>query len=249
MSSLFNQLLEDLKDDSIMVESIKKVKISKKSTDDFERLARSGVLDHKGPSIPGKLTPAKHSNEVEPITLKEDPRDLIMHDVFFNPLQFDYFITIAFPQKQKFNIKHLEIRAQNQEVYVFKPIPYEECTQKEQYSFIKHKLSIERLYNIADIYDLFFEVTKNGNIHIHGRLYSIAKKSIKDIKLYLHRLFEVKHQLRHFIDIKPYDHLKWNDYDKKNNKAYQTCTFPHLTNIIKYLDEKDPSTWEASWKD
>lgn len=236
MSSLLNQLLEDLKDDSIMIDTIKKIKGSKKSTDDIERMARSGVLDHEGPSIPRKLTPAKQSNEVEPITLKGDSGRMILKDVTFNPRQYDYFITIGFPQKQKFNIKHLEIRAQNQEVYVFKPIPYEECSQKEQYSFIKHKLSEERMLNIADIYDIFFEVTKNGNIHVHGRIYSIHKKSIKDIRLYIHRLFGVKHQCRHFVDIRVYDHAKWNNYDQKNNKAYQSCNLPHMTNLIKYID-------------
>lgn len=142
-----------------------------------------------------------------------------------------YFITLAFPTNHKFKIKHVELRAQNQTRIVFSPIKYGDCTQGEQYSWLMYILT-KYIKMVSDEYDLFFEQTKEGNLHIHGRLrYYDKKKTKKDVRALFHRMFECPTQYKHFIDIKDYNPDKWTNYDIKETKTYQTLDYPHLKNI------------------
>lgn len=148
-----------------------------------------------------------------------------------NGQNWAYFVTVAFPTNHKFKIKHMELLAGGRSRIVFCEIKYGDCTQEEQYRFILYKLD-QQIQHIADYYDLFFEQTKEGNIHFHGRLgYDGKKKSMKDIKALLHRLFECPTQYNRFIDIKVYEPKKWNDYDNKKEKNYQTLDYPHFKNV------------------
>jgi len=144
---------------------------------------------------------------------------------------FSYFITIAFPTNQKYNIKHLELHAHNRTRIVFSPIKYGDCTQDEQYKWLTHTLT-KHINQVSDGYDLFFEQTKEGNLHIHGRLkFDNKRKTKKDVKALFHRMFETSTQYKNFIDIKDYDHKRWTDYDHKTVKTYQTLEYPHFKNI------------------
>lgn len=145
------------------------------------------------------------------------------------PALFHYFITIAFPTNNKYTIKHLELSTRPR--IVFKPIKYGDCTQQEQYTWLMHKLQ-KNIQHIADSYDIFFEQTKEGNLHMHGRLkYDEKKMTMKDLKSLIHRIFETSTHFSRFVDIKVYEHTKWSDYDTKIKKDYQTLNYPHFKNI------------------
>lgn len=146
------------------------------------------------------------------------------------PPIWQYFFTVAFPTRQQFNIKHVEIMAQGRAKVVFKPIRYEQCTQSEQYEWIMWILR-RNINMICDNYDIFFEQTRDGNIHFHGRLHSYTKQSMKNIRALIHRMFGVDTKNKYFFDIKEYDHAKWNDYESKNIKTYQTLNYPHFKNV------------------
>lgn len=144
--------------------------------------------------------------------------------------QWAYFITWCFPTNQKFTIKHLEPHAHISRI-VFKPIKYGECTQDEQYHWIIHILN-KHINLICDRYDLFFEQTQAGNIHVHGRIsFDGKKKTMKDIKALSHRIFGVPLGCNAFCDVKVYESDKWNNYDKKVKKEYQTLEYEHFKNI------------------
>lgn len=140
---------------------------------------------------------------------------------------WSYFITLAFPTREKFKIKHLELSAQRNRI-VFSDIRYGECTQNEQYEWLMWILR-KHIQLVADEYDIFFEQTKEGNLHIHGRLRTEEKA--KNIKMYFHRMFEVPSRCNRFVDIKVYDDSRWTDYDKKKSKDYQTLKYQHFKNI------------------
>lgn len=141
-----------------------------------------------------------------------------------------YFITLSFPTNQKFVIKHLEPHVHVSRI-VFKPIKYGECTQDEQYHWILHILK-KHINLICEIYDLFFEQTSSGNIHIHGRINFVGKKKpMKDISALCHRIFGVPLACYAFTDVKVYEEAKWNDYHDKKVKTYQTLDYPHFKNI------------------
>lgn len=142
-----------------------------------------------------------------------------------------YFITLAFPINHKFKIKHVELRAQGTSRIVFNDIKYGDCTQREQYEWLVYILR-KHVHIIADKYDLFFEQTQLGNIHIHGRLqYDNKKAPKKDVKAIFHRMFDVPTKYVHFVDIKAYDKDKWSAYDQKTTKTYQTLEYDHFKNI------------------
>jgi len=148
----------------------------------------------------------------------------------------DYFLTVAFPVNCRFKIKHLQLEAQGRSKIVFSEIKYGDCTQEEQYRWIMHCMT-KSMRQISDYYDVFFEFTKTGNIHLHARLgYEGRKKSMKDIKTLIHRMFECSTQYTRFVDIKKYDDTKWNDYAVKYKKTYQTTHYPHFNNIIEEVE-------------
>lgn len=144
--------------------------------------------------------------------------------------QYDYFITIAFPTKHYYKIKHLKLSTSSRPVFLFDEIKYGECTVTEQYEWIMWILR-RNIQFIAEQYDLFFEVTKDGNIHIHGRIKNTPKKTIKEIRTWAHRMFDTPQKYKRFIDIKEYDDAKWSNYDKKTEKTYQTTNYEHFKNI------------------
>lgn len=144
---------------------------------------------------------------------------------------YHYFITIAFPTNQKYSVKHLQLSAGYNKI-VFTPIKYGDLTHKEQYEWICWKLR-KNIQLIASRYDIFFEQTKIGNIHMHGRIYSEDKMYIKDVRAMIHRMFETDTKYVNFVDIKPYDSTKWNDYqNKREHKQYQTLNYPNFTNNL-----------------
>lgn len=142
-----------------------------------------------------------------------------------------YFITVAFPTNHKFKIKHVDLLAQNRSRIVFSPIRYGDCTQNEQYQFINWILN-KHVYQLCDKYHIFYEQTREGNIHFHGRLaYDNKKICQKDIRALLHRMFECPTHHKPFVDIKVYDPEKWNNYNNKQTKTYQTVDLPEFKNI------------------
>lgn len=146
---------------------------------------------------------------------------------------FKYFITVAFPLNALFKIKHQELMAQGLSKFKFSPIKYGDCTFNEQYRWILHILT-KNIYAICDRYDLFFELTQKNNIHFHGRLGYEADSKVmfmKDIRVLIHRMFDCSTQYIRFVDIKKYDHTKWNDYETKYKKTYQTVKLPHFQNV------------------
>lgn len=150
---------------------------------------------------------------------------------FQNVKNWAYFITLCFPTRHEFKIKHLELKSQGNSRIVFSPIKYGDCTQQEQYEWVIFILR-KHINIISDNYDLFFEQTKEGNIHIHGRIgYDGKKKSQKDVRALFHRIFECPTKFKPFCDIKEYDHSKWSSYDTKIVKTYQTLEYSHFKNI------------------
>jgi len=152
-----------------------------------------------------------------------------------SPILWNYFITVAFPTGHKFKMKHKEYCVittvnPNGFKYTFDDIKYGECSTQEQYNWIIWKL--ERYLKIdVDKYDIFFEHTFDGHIHFHGRIKLINIKHIKDIKLIFHRMFGLPAKHKFFCDVKLYDESKWNNYDTKTKKTYQTSKYPHFKNI------------------
>lgn len=150
--------------------------------------------------------------------------------------EYSYFITCAFPTNHRFKIKHLELLANNRSRIVFSPIKYGDCTQDEQYQFIKHKLT-NHFHQVADFWDIFYEQTLEGNVHFHGRIgYNGKKKTMKDIKALTHRIFELDNTNKRFMDVKPYDANRWNNYETKEKKSYQTMNYPHYIVPNIYTD-------------
>lgn len=151
------------------------------------------------------------------------------------PILWNYFITIAFPIGHKFKMKHKDYCVvstinPNGYKYVFDEVKYRDCTTEEQYNWIVWKLS-RYLKLDAEKWDVFFEHTFEGHIHFHGRLYTPNIKHIKDIKMIFYRMFGLTAKFKYFCDVKVYDDKRWNDYDIKTKKTYQTSRFPHFTNI------------------
>lgn len=146
--------------------------------------------------------------------------------------QYDYFITIAFPTKHEYKIKHLKLSTSSlsRPIFLFDKIKYGECTVTEQYEWIMWILR-RNIQFIAEQYDIFFEVTKEGNIHLHGRIKNSPKKTIKEIRTWAHRMFDTPQKYKRFIDIIEYNDAKWNNYDKKHVKTYQTTNYEHFKNI------------------
>lgn len=141
--------------------------------------------------------------------------------------KWDYFITVAFPVRGMFKIKHIELTVTRPKI-VFSDIRYGDCTQNEQYEWLMWILR-RHINQIADYYDIFFEQTKEGNLHFHGRLRTA--QSSKNVKSLLFRMFGVNTKCTHFVDIKEYDPQRWSDYDKKTTKSYQTLNYEHFKNI------------------
>jgi len=143
------------------------------------------------------------------------------------------FLTVAFPNCEYF-MKYKECSTNGPKTKQGL-IKYFKCMPSEQYDYVFSKLyqNFECMfYETLIDYDIFFEVTKNGNIHIHGRI-SFSKKILdKEIKLSFHRIFRTPTKyIRTHVDVKDYDHTKWNDYENKIEKGYQTTEYPHFKNI------------------
>lgn len=147
-------------------------------------------------------------------------------------MKWNYFITIAFPQNHHYSIKHLVPNSRGNLTYSFDLIRYGDCLISEQYEWVTRLLN-KYIRTICSKCDIFFEQTKEGVLHLHGRLRVELTKSRKPlasrtVKLMLHRLFDTPPKYKHFVDIKPYDESKWSDYANKTTKTYQTLDYPHL---------------------
>lgn len=141
--------------------------------------------------------------------------------------KFTHFITLCFPTNHRYKIKHLEYGTKCR--IVFSDIKFGDCTQDEQYKWMLWILS-RHISTIAETYDIFFEQTKEGNIHLHGRINS--NLSVKNIKQLLHRMFETPTKYKPFCMIIKYDHTKWHDYqNKKEFKEYQKTEYNNFSNI------------------
>jgi len=148
---------------------------------------------------------------------------------------WNYFITICFPTKHLFEIKHKVLLPGNRSKYAFNKIKYGDCTMDEQYEFIVRILD-KHMVAIAPYYDIFFEQTAIGNLHIHGRIAFDTKPTcMKTLKIMFCQIFGLSFtEYPRFVDIKKYDALKWNDYQQKEaGKAFQITTYPNYSNIIR----------------
>lgn len=150
-----------------------------------------------------------------------------------NKPPWQYFITICFPTKESFAIKHQELVMGNRLKICFSKIKYGNALQQEQYEFIKWTFN-QYIKLLCDYYSFFFEQTESGNIHVHGRIASYGKKkTMKDIKIIICNMFGVSAvKYPRMVDVKVYEHDKWHHYETKlAPKAYQTTEYPHYTNI------------------
>lgn len=139
--------------------------------------------------------------------------------------KYSHFITLCFPTKHAFKIKHIEYTTGRPRI-VFSDIKFGDCTQDEQYRWMLWILN-RHVHTIAETYDIFFEQTKEGNLHIHGRITSDLP--IKSIKSLLHRMFDCPTKYKPFCVIKEYDHNKWSDYqNKQKNKEYQKTQYENF---------------------
>lgn len=143
--------------------------------------------------------------------------------------RFDYFVTIAFPDKHLFNMKYEELTANGPKVKIG-PKKFRECTSHEQYNFISRCL-VRHISMLADKYDIFYEQHKTGDLHLHGRIKSNDFQNVKNTRITIHRMFGCPMSFTNFVDIKVYDHNLWKDYDQKKTKNYQTTAYPHFANI------------------
>lgn len=146
------------------------------------------------------------------------------------PPEYTHFITIAFPTEHKFCMKVLKTKANGSSSYVFEPVKYGSATMKEQHAFIKWVLT-RHIATWCDKYNLFFELTEKGNLHLHGRL--ISTETCKDLHKLICRAFDIDVRNKRFTCIRVYDHCKWNDYENKTaqDKLCQRIDLPKFTNL------------------
>lgn len=146
------------------------------------------------------------------------------------PIVYTHFITVAFPTEHKFNMKVLKTKANGTTSYLFEPTKFGSATMKEQHAFIKWTLT-RHILTWCDKYNLFFELTEKGNLHIHGRI--ISNETCKDLHKLICRAFDMDVRNRRFTCIRVYDHQRWNDYENKTaqHKLYQKLDLPNFTNL------------------
>lgn len=152
----------------------------------------------------------------------------------FKENKYSYFFTINISPKQKLMCKKYDIgkrkviRANHQ---------WGDLLQTEQHLFLQHVLnSFNNYISQCDInykYHYFFEQTRRGELHVHGRVGTEYLQHMKDLKVLLCQNLGLPATLKYLIDIKKYDHLKWNEYENKTaeSKTYQTTSFKDMKNI------------------
>jgi len=166
----------------------------------------------------------------EATPIHKDPFKMGESDV----IKRSVFITVAFPNHE-YLMKYKEPTTKG--VIVKEGlIKYFKCMPSEQHEFVskqlKKHLAVMFFESLID-YDIFYELTKNGNIHIHGRMTFNKKLPDKEIKLSFHRIFKTPTKyIRTHVDIKDYNSDLWHDYHIKKEKGYQTTEHPHFTNIF-----------------
>jgi hypothetical protein len=134
------------------------------------------------------------------------------------------FVTINFSTKQKFILNKNQPRRQ-----------WQHFTTAEQYKII----SRYRFYlnTITDSHEMYFELTKNNDIHCHVIIHNCTLCD-KDLRIQSGRFFSIPVEHYHvFCDIRLVE-----DYDNlvlyltgKDKKKYQTSGIPPL--IKKPIDE------------
>lgn len=107
-------------------------------------------------------------------------------------------------------------------------------TQSEQLRTLKHNL--KKFDNKETRILACFEQTRELNIHCHMIIDTNLNQKTLAIKFFDYIYSGVKTQknvrniMKYFIDIKVYDHSRWNDYFNKYGKTYQTLPYPLYTN-------------------
>jgi len=134
------------------------------------------------------------------------------------------FVTINFSTKQKFILNKNTVRRQ-----------WQHFTTVEQYKI----LSRYRFYlnTISDSYEMYFELTKNADLHLHCIIHNCVLCD-KDLRIHSGRFFSIPvEHYRVFCDIRLVE-----DYDNlvlyltgKDKKKYQTSGIAPI--IKKPIDE------------
>lgn len=132
------------------------------------------------------------------------------------------FITINFSTKQKFKLNRKTT------------LPWGDYKSTEQYIIIsRFKHFCEDQF---DDYEIYFEYTKDVNLHIH----CIVKTNLllKDVKIDAKRFFNIDGSNRSAVDVKPVTNLiSLREYltDKKE-KTYQITGIPPIIKIKKPIE-------------
>lgn len=135
-----------------------------------------------------------------------------------SPPQGDrYFLTLAFPDKQKMKLNKATTRF------------YRDYTTVEQYKIVSRYHHF--LDDIADSYTIYFEFTKEVNLHLHCVI--VSSLSPKDIKILSKRFFSIDPRNAFFIDVRLVNDIcKLEDYlTNKTVKGYQTTGIKPLIKI------------------
>lgn len=174
-----------------------------------------------------------HLDKITPEHPAETDKSLSEAKLSDTEIGWSHFITLAFPQNHKFNIKHHEYMANGSVKISMEPIKYRDCTVMEQYLWIQWIFN-RFLNRSCNEYDFFFEHTLSGDLHLHGRVTLFSKTHIKDIKLIFHRMFGLSVKYIKFCDVKVYDKTKWNDYQNKysERKLHQKSELKNFSSFF-----------------
>lgn len=139
--------------------------------------------------------------------------------------KYDYFITIAFPNKGA------KFHAFKTDFFKHKAIlghwEWNELKQNDQHKYICH---IFRHYkHFFKHLHLFFEQTIQHEVHVHMRCTFNDIKNIKDVKCFFYQMFNLSiSKYPRFLHTRMYIDDKWNNYDVKVSKQYQNLNYEPL---------------------
>jgi len=198
--------------------------------------AQNNLFDKGAISALDELPPEDSSGLKQPSAAEDVPKN------------YDYFVSVGFPQKDKVFTKYEDKSATiprmigpipkghkiiTKDKYKLGPIEYRALSTDEQYRYIMRGLNKVKdlLTPSGDNYHYFIEKCQSGDLHFHGRFESGL--NMKDIKLLFHNVYGISlDRLKTFVNIKKYDKDKWRNYaEKMANKSYQTTDYPHIKNL------------------
>jgi len=156
-----------------------------------------------------------------------------------NDHEYDYFISVGFPQKDQVFTKYADKRLHAPNMvncgtsvpkkYILGKIEYRALTTDEQYNYIVRGINQVKDLITSDNshYHYFIEQCQSGDLHFHARIDSSL--NMKDIKLIFHNAFGISlNHLKFFCVIKKYDVLSWSNYETKTSKTYQATKYKHI---------------------